>query len=219
MRKLSLFLYFGIFFIVVSCNKSTQTEDLQDFQESTEQEMIFTEGDNHVVPITPGVATMDVQLRNGNIITLDIPKEFQMNEDGTSKVEQPASSRSYRCNNLVTVYPYSNDSFTMWNIQSMPIRIGNTTRFGKLNTQFNYPGKFLSQGDIFSVGVIPQSPTYGCNDITIVVISWNCSGAKFDFMYMDFVGSLSSITLGTLNICHDKCGLKPIWSTFSNAGC
>ena len=93
MKKLSLLLYLGVFFIIVSCDK-TKTEDLQ---ESTGQEMIFTKGDDNAIPITPGATTMDVQLPDGHTITIDIPIELQINEDGTAKVEKPATSRYTAC--------------------------------------------------------------------------------------------------------------------------
>lgn len=216
MKKLFLFLYLGMFFIVASCDKSAKTEDLQ---ESLDQEMIFTEGDNNAIPITPDATTMDVQLPNGNIITIDIPIEFQINEDGTPKVEKSATSRRTACTNVVTVYPYSNDSFTKWNVQNVNIKMANTFKFGQLNQQISSSGTPLDPGDEFNISVNSNNDNYGCNDITLIVGSWNCFGGKFDFMKMDFVGDISNVGMGNLSICHDKCGLNPAWSTFQGSGC
>ena len=181
--------------------------------------MIFTKGDDNAIPITPGATTMDVQLPNGEIITIDIPIEFQINEDGTSNIEKPASSRSGACTNVVTIYPYSNDPFTQWNVQSVNIKMADTFKFGQLNQYISSSGTPLDPNDEFRISVNSYNDNSGCNDITLIVGSWNCFGGKFDFLQMDFVGDISLLKMGSLNICHDKCGLNPEWSTFNNSGC
>ena len=126
MKKLFLFLSLGIFFTVVSCDKSTKTEDLL---KSTEQKSEFTliKGQN-AIPIQSGATTMNVELPNGQTIEVDIPVEFQLNEDGTPKVDRPATSRSWPgdCQNVVTVYPYSGDPFTQSNVNSVTIYYAST---------------------------------------------------------------------------------------------
>ena len=95
----------------------------------------------------------------------------------------------------------------------------NTNTFGKLNQYFSSSSTALNPGDKLWISVNSYNNYYGCNDITLIVGSWNCSGGKFDFMNMDFVGDVSNKSMGSMSICHDKCGLNPAWSNFRTSGC
>lgn len=200
MKKLSLFLFLGLFFVVTSCNKSAKTEDLE---ESIEQ---FQTKER--VSIEPGATTAKLQLPNGRIIQMDIPIELQLNEDGTPKAERPATSRAGDCNNVIIVHPVANNSATASNVSAkFPMRAyfsgaGIVGAFGQSSSSGNI---YLSTGTPVGYQFTAKNGSV-TNDITLIIGSWSCSGGQFHFEDLTFQGNFSNTSLGTLSICNGKCG-------------
>lgn len=208
MKKLSLFLFMGVFFIIMSCNKSTKTEDLQeslDQSQTTEATVIRSDV---TVSIEPGATTAELQLPNGQIIQMDIPIEFQLNEDGTPREEKPASSRAGDCNNVIIVHPVPNDPATAGNESGKSPMLayysgaGVTADFNQSSSSGNI---FLTTGTPVGYKFTPKNFSI-TNSITLIIGSWSCSGGQFHFESLSFQGTFNNTALGTLTICNGKCG-------------
>ncbi|GEM_PF-6882065 len=206
MKKLSLFLFLGLFFAVTSCDKSAKTEDLGESVNQTETQNIVVSETQNTVLILPGMTSVDVRLPDGRTIQMDVPIELQLKEDGTPKADRPASSRAGDCNNVISIYPSAN-SGTVANLSSdgSKVHFAGQSRIAPLNENTTSNDIYLFSGGNAGYTFEAENSSF-TNSVFLIIGSWDCSGGKFDFVNLSFQGDYSGADMGSISICKEKCG-------------